>query len=147
MQHPENHGVHHSLYEKMYCVYFKDIISLYHVIYSCFLMQRSSFAPGCGYVTLSVGSTTPQKSWSVPFLVRNYCCCYVSCTGAPLDAVVTLGGLRSTRPRQVPPSVAKFRKIGFSFLLHALIIGEFGWAIGHICRVTDLERIKQDQLP
>jgi len=70
----------------------------------------------------------------------------MSCTGAPIGAVVTLGGLRSARPRQVPPSVAKFRKIGPSFLLHALIIGEFGWAIGHICRVTDLERIKQDQL-
>jgi hypothetical protein len=70
----------------------------------------------------------------------------MSCTGAPTGAVVMPEGLRTTRLRQVPPSVAKFRKIRSSFLLHALIIGQFVWAIGYICRVTDLERIKKDQL-
>jgi putative component of membrane protein insertase Oxa1/YidC/SpoIIIJ protein YidD len=44
-------------------VYFKDIISLYHVIYSCFLMQKSSFAPGCGYMTLrAVVELGPKSS-------------------------------------------------------------------------------------
>jgi hypothetical protein len=35
----------------------------------------------------------------------------MSCTIAPIGVVVTPGGLRSARPRQVPPSVAKFWKV------------------------------------
>ena len=70
----------------------------------------------------------------------------LSCTGAPIGAVVMPGGLQGARLWQGPLPVAQFIKIRSSFLLHALIIGEIGWGFGYICRVTDLEKIKQDQL-
>jgi hypothetical protein len=63
----------------------------------------------------------------------------MSCTDAPIGAVVTPGGLQGARLRQGPPPAVQFRKIRSSFLLHALIIGEIGWVFGYICRVTDLE--------
>ena len=36
---------------------------------------------------------------------------YLSCTVTPIGVVVTPGGMRSARPSQVPPSVAKFWKV------------------------------------
>ena len=57
---------------RKYTMCFKDIVHLYYVICSCFLMQGSSLTSKYENITLGVACTTPQKSWSVPFCVRNY---------------------------------------------------------------------------